>query len=183
VHKLGRRLDPPDLQRDRIYVPTLSGASSRRSTSRPHSSAASSSSTAPVAAVAYEAALHHEAVHAAQHVALFVGGVLLWAPIFELTSTPKWFGDGGRLVYLLLTMFAGVVLGALLLWWPRTLYSTYAHAGGFAGLTAHSDQRAGGGIMMLEGTLVTFAVAAWVMWRIFRVDGVAGREPDPARPL
>src|SRR5919201_1513377 len=34
--------------------------------------------------VVYEAALHHVGVHALQHVALFAGGLLLWAPVFEL---------------------------------------------------------------------------------------------------
>ena len=117
--------------------------------------------------VVYEAALHHVGVHALQHVALFAAGLLLWAPVFAVTRTPPWFGDGGRLVYLMLTMFAGLVLGALFLWWPHVIYSTYAHAGGFAGLSAHGDQRAGGGLMLLEGSVVTFSVAGWIVWRIF----------------
>ena len=131
--------------------------------------------------VIYETALHHAAVHALQHVALFVAGLLLWAPVFELTRTPRWFSDAARLVYLLLTMFAGLVLGALLLWWPHTIYSTYAHAGGFAGLSAHEDQRAGGGLMLLEGSLVIFAVAAWVVWRIFAGDDVTRAEREASQ--
>jgi putative membrane protein len=132
--------------------------------------------------VIYEAALHHVAVHAVQHAALFVAGLLLWSPVFELTRTPPWFSDATRLVYLLLTMFAGLILGALLLWWPHTIYSTYANAGGFAGLSAHDDQRAGGGLMLLEGSVVIFAVAAWVVWRIFAGDEVthAEREASPS---
>ena len=55
----------------------------------------------------YEAALHHVALHALQHVALFAGGVLVWAPVLGLAPAPRWFGDGGRLLYLLLMMFAG----------------------------------------------------------------------------
>ena len=117
--------------------------------------------------VIYEAALHHVALHALQHLALFAAGVLLWTPLFELMRTPPWFGDGARLGYLLLVMFAGLVLGALFLWWPHTIYSTYAHAGGFAGLSPHGDQRAGGGLMLLEGSVVTFAIAGWIVWRLF----------------
>ena len=86
--------------------------------------------------VVYEAALHHEVVHAFQHVALFAAGVLLWTPVFGLAATPRWFDDPARLFYLLLTMFAGVVLGAIFLWWPHAIYSTYAHARGLAGLSA-----------------------------------------------
>ncbi len=128
--------------------------------------------------VVYEAALHHEAVHAVQHVALFAGGVLLWAPVFGLVATPRWFGYGTRLVYLLSTMFAGVVIGAVFLWWPHTIYSTYAHAGGFAGLSPHGDQRAGGGLMLLEGTVVVFAVAGWIVWRIFQTEPATVSERD-----
>ena len=127
--------------------------------------------------VVYEAALHHEAVHAAQHIALFDAGVLLWTPIFELAPAPSWFGDGTRLVYLLLTMFTGVVIGAIFLWWPHTIYSTYAHAHGFAGLSPHGDQRAGGGLMLLEGTVVMFGVAGWLVWRITSVGAAEPQSP------
>jgi cytochrome c oxidase assembly factor CtaG len=123
----------------------------------------------------YESALHHVGVHAVQHVALFVGGVLLWTPVFGLAATPRWFGDPARLLYLLATMFAGVVIGALFLWWPHAIYSTYAHAGGFAGLSPHGDQRAGGGLMLLEGTLVIFAVAGWIIWRLMSAEPSAQR--------
>jgi cytochrome c oxidase assembly factor CtaG len=125
--------------------------------------------------VVYEAALHHEGVHAVQHIALFAGGLLLWTPVFGLAATPGWFGDAARLVYLLLTMFAGVVIGALFLWWPHPIYSTYAHAAGFAGLSPHGDQRVGGGLMLLEGTAVIFAVAAWLVWRITTAEPSAQR--------
>ena len=126
----------------------------------------------------YEAALHHVGLHALQHVALFAGGLLLWAAVFELIRTPRWFGDGGRLLYLLATMFAGVAIAAVFLWWPRTIYSTYAHGGGFAGLSPHEDQRAGGGLMLLEGGVVTLSVATWVVWHLFtRVEPDAFRSP------
>lgn len=128
--------------------------------------------------VVYEAALHHEVVHAFQHVALFAAGVLLWTPVFGLAATPRWFDDPARLFYLLLTMFAGVVLGAIFLWWPHAIYSTYAHARGLAGLSARGDQRAGGGLMLLEGTIVVFAVAGWIVWRIFHADAFTPAEPN-----
>jgi len=41
----------------------------------------------------------------------------VWAPVLGLAPAPRWFGDGGRLLYLLLMMFAGVALAALFLWW------------------------------------------------------------------
>jgi cytochrome c oxidase assembly factor CtaG len=116
--------------------------------------------------VVYEAALHHAALHGLQHVALFAGGVLLWAPVFDRVGVSAWFGGGARLLYLLATMFAGVVIGALFVWWPHAIYSTYAHSAGFAGLTPHGDQRVGGGLMLLEGTIVIFTVAGWIVWRL-----------------
>jgi putative membrane protein len=127
--------------------------------------------------VVYEAALHHIGVHPLQHVALFTGGLLLWAPVFAAVRTPRWFGDGGRLVYLLVAMFAGVAIAAVFLWWPRTIYSTYAHSGGVAGLSPHGDQRAGGGLMLLEGTIVIFCVAGWLVWRLMSAEPAGQQSP------
>lgn len=37
----------------------------------------------------YEAALHHSAVHALEHVSFFTGGLLLWAPVLEPLPAPS----------------------------------------------------------------------------------------------
>jgi putative membrane protein len=116
----------------------------------------------------YEAALRHGGVHMLQHAALFAAGVLVWIPVFSADESR--FGVGARLAYVLAMMLSGLVLASIFLWWPRVLYSTYAHAGGFAGMSPLTDQRTGGGLMLLEGMAVMVLVAAWLLMRVLR-DG------------
>jgi putative membrane protein len=118
----------------------------------------------------YEAALRHGGVHALQHVALFAAGVVLWIPV--LAADEGRFGLGARLAYVFAMMLSGLALSSVFLWWPRVLYSTYAHAGGFAGMSPLTDQRTGGGLMLLEGMIVALAAAAWLLLRLLRDDAV-----------
>lgn len=111
----------------------------------------------------YEAALHHEAVHVLQHVTLLVAGLLLWSAIF---SSPLRIGT--RLLLVVGMMLTGLVLSSLFLWWPRVLYSTYAHAHPLFGMTPLTDQRGGGGLMLLEGMLVAVGAAAWLIFSVLR---------------
>lgn len=115
----------------------------------------------------YEAALHHALLHIAQHAALFVAGTLLWAAIVGEALRL-----GARLGLVLGMMFFGLALSSVFLWWPRVLYSTYAHAGGWAGMSPLTDQRAGGGLMLLEGTLVAVAAVGWLILQLFRDEAV-----------
>jgi putative membrane protein len=115
----------------------------------------------------YEAALHHGWLHVAQHVALFAAGTLLWSAVLGETLRL-----GARLGMVAGMMVSGLVLSSIFLWWPRVLYSTYEHAGGWAGMSPLTDQRAGGGLMLLEGTLVAAAAAAWLILQLFREQPV-----------
>ena len=42
----------------------------------------------------YEAALHHDSVHALQHLLFVTCGALMWAPVIETLPAPLWFGTG-----------------------------------------------------------------------------------------
>jgi putative membrane protein len=127
----------------------------------------------------YEAALHHPQLHALQHVALFAIGTLFWAAVLG----PR-LGIGTRLLDVLVMMLAGLTLASIFLWWPRVLYSTYRHAGEFAGLSPLTDQRVGGGLMLIEGTVLALSVAGWLILQLLReepeLSGVAeGASPSP----
>ena len=125
----------------------------------------------------YEGALHRGLVHELQHVALFVAGTLLWTAIL----TPV-LSLGARLAAVAGMMLAGLALASVFLWWPRVLYSTYEQAGGFAGMSPLTDQRVGGGLMLLEGMLVGFAAAGWLIYQIVREDVTSvpeGVSPSP----
>jgi Predicted membrane protein len=126
----------------------------------------------------YEAALHHGWLHAVQHAALFAAGALLWAAVLGESLRL-----GARIGLVAAMMLSGLVLASIFLWWPRVLYPTYAHAGGWAGMSPLTDQRAGGGLMLLEGTLVAVTAAAWLLLQLFREQplrpAAGGASPSP----
>jgi cytochrome c oxidase assembly factor CtaG len=127
--------------------------------------------------VVYETALHHDAVHLLQHVALFAGGLLLWTSVFS----PRW-SVAVRLGAVAGMMLVSLGLSTVLLWWPRVLYSTYRDAHTLAGISPLSDQRLGGGLMLLEGSLVAFAVAGWLILQLLGDEGArpATRNASPS---
>jgi putative membrane protein len=125
----------------------------------------------------FEGALHHGFVHELQHVALFVAGILLWTAILGDVLTL-----GARLAAVVGMMVGGLALSSVFLWWPRVLYSTYEHAHELAGMSPLTDQRVGGGLMLLEGMLVAFAAAGWLIYLLLREDvtpAAEGASPSP----
>src|SRR5947208_2628066 len=74
----------------------------------------------------YQAALHSEAVHALEH-ACFVGfGIAMWMALIGPLPKPAWFGNGARLIYVLVVRFGGAVLANILIWSGSALYPDYS---------------------------------------------------------
>jgi len=48
----------------------------------------------------YDAALHHTAVHAIEHLLFFTCGCLIWEPVLETLPAPAWFGTGVKIGYI-----------------------------------------------------------------------------------
>ena len=59
----------------------------------------------------YQAALHHSAVHALEHILFFTAGALMWSPVVETLPQPAWFGTGWKLGYVALVRLIETVLG------------------------------------------------------------------------
>jgi cytochrome c oxidase assembly factor CtaG len=114
---------------------------------------------------AYEAALHHTAIHAFQHLLFFTCGCLMWAPVVEVLPGPVWFGTGMKLAYIVAVRLVETVLGNIFVWSGGAFYSTYLHPVHRWGISPHADQGIAGGVMMLEGSLVTLGVLAWLFLR------------------
>ncbi|HEY7017781.1 MAG TPA: cytochrome c oxidase assembly protein [Gaiellaceae bacterium] len=106
----------------------------------------------------YDAALRHDAVHALQHTCFFAGGLLLWTALLGLLPGPRWFGRGAQLGALAFAWVAGTALANVFLWSDRPYYQPYVDAPRTWELTPLGDQRAGGGVMLLEMMLVGGAV-------------------------
>lgn len=98
----------------------------------------------------YDAALDNAAVHSLEHLCFLTGGLLLWTALLGLLPVPRWFGHGARLASLGFVWLAGGALANVFLWSGRPLYPPYVDAPRTWGLSPLADQRAGGGVMLVE---------------------------------
>ena len=114
---------------------------------------------------AYQGALHHYAVHAVQHMLFFACGALMWAPVLEVLPGPAWFGTGAKLGYIVAVRLVETVLGNIFVWSGGVFYHYYDHPVERWGISAHADQGIAGGLMMIEGSIVTLAALAWLFLR------------------
>jgi putative membrane protein len=90
----------------------------------------------------------------------------MWMCLLGPLPTPRWFGNLGRLIYILAVRLAGTVLGNLFLWSGTVFYPFYEHPVKRWGLSALADQGIAGGLMMVEGSIVTLGALAWLFLRL-----------------
>ena len=114
----------------------------------------------------YQAALHHSAVHALEHFCFFAFGAVMWAPVVEVLPGPEWFGTGAKLGYVLLVRLVETVLGNIFIWSGKVFYPFYEHPVNQWGISALSDQQIAGAAMMVEGSIVTLGVLAWLFLKM-----------------
>jgi cytochrome c oxidase assembly factor CtaG len=134
----------------------------------------------------YEGALAHPLAHALEHLLFFTTGALMWAAVIEPLPGPVWFGNGWKAVYVLGVRTVQGVLANVFLWSGHAFYHRYVAGEHAAGVTPGQDQAIGGGIMLVEGALVTAAVFAWLFLRWTRETELrqrlidAGNDPAAA---
>jgi cytochrome c oxidase assembly factor CtaG len=124
----------------------------------------------------YQAALGSEAVHALEH-AMFIGfGILMWMPLAGPLPKPRWFGTAAKVGYVVAVRLAGTVLANVFMWSGKVFYPDYAAGEAHWNITPLADQSTAGVIMMIEGSLVTLGLLAWVflLW---------GRQADERQAL
>jgi putative membrane protein len=112
-------------------------------------------------AALYEAALRSPLVHALEHASFFAAGLAMWAAVIEPLPGPAWFGSGWKSVYTLAVRTIQAALANVFLWSSVAFYGSYAAGERAAGIGAPDDQAIAGGIMLVEGAVVTLAVFAW----------------------
>jgi cytochrome c oxidase assembly factor CtaG len=113
----------------------------------------------------YDAALHHDSVHALEHFLFFTCGCLIWEPVVETLPAPAWFGTGMKIGYVVGVRLVETVLGNIFIWSNSAFYSVYRHAPEW-GITPVHDLNFGGVVMMAEGSVVTLGVLAWLFLRL-----------------
>jgi len=115
---------------------------------------------------AYQGALHHWWLHAIQPILFFTCGCLMWAPVLEVLPGPAWFGTGMKLGYIVAVRIVETILGNVFVWSNGVFYRYYEHPVERWGISAHADQGIAGGLMMIEGSIVTICALAWLFLRL-----------------
>jgi putative membrane protein len=139
----------------------------------------------------YQAALRSDLVHATEHATMFGAGLTLWIGLLGPLPKPAWFGDAAGLAYVVVVRFAGAAIANVFIWAGTPFYPTYEAIARSRGIDAATDQSIAGAIWMLEGSVVTVGVLAWIFSRWMTRGEAAqelvehaerlGIELDPAR--
>jgi putative membrane protein len=118
--------------------------------------------------VLYQAALRHTPIHALEH-AMFLGfGINMWICLFGPLPTPAWFGNLGKLVYIIAVRLAGTVLGNVFLWSGTVFYPFYIKGDAHFHISPVADQNIAGAIMMVEESILTICLFCWLFLRTAR---------------
>jgi len=112
-----------------------------------------------------EAAVRHPGIHALQHMCFIVFGANMWMALLGPLPKPAWFGNLARLVYVIAVRMTGAILGNVFVFGGHVFYGFYAAGERAHGISAIGDQNAAGAIMMIEGSLLTIALFAWLFAR------------------
>jgi putative membrane protein len=102
----------------------------------------------------YDAALDHLWLHQIEHLCFVVAGFLLWAAI--LLDGPSWFTAARKLPYVLIMWLVSLALSQVFIWSGHSYYARYSV----------SDERTGGGVMLIEGSFVMLGVVVWLLLRV-----------------
>ena len=116
----------------------------------------------------YQAAVHHDSIHALQHL-MFVGcGINVWIALLGVLPTPAWFGNLARLGYIVALRLTGTVLANVLLWSATVFYPAYGTWEAHWHIGRLADQGLAGAVMMLEESLLTIGLFAWLFFKTAR---------------
>lgn len=105
-----------------------------------------------------DAALQNDWIHALQHATFLAFGMLMWAALLEPLPGPAWFTAPWKIPYVLAMWLVMLVLSQVFIWASHPFYIRY-------GL---GDQRAGGGVMLVESIFTMLSVLVWVLLQVLR---------------
>jgi putative membrane protein len=112
--------------------------------------------------------VRHSGVHALQHMSFVFFGANMWMALLGPLPKPAWFGNLAKLVYVLAVRLTGAVLGNVFVFGGHVFYGVYAAGERAHGISPGADQNAAGAIMMIEGSLLTICLFAWLFARTAR---------------
>jgi cytochrome c oxidase assembly factor CtaG len=115
----------------------------------------------------YDAALLDARVHVIEHAWFFLSALVFWSVVIDPEPFRATLGYGARLPYLLVLGAAqNTVLGGILSFSSRLLYTAYPAGATIFDMDRLTDQRVGGAIMWVVGDFVFLAAAsvAFFLW-------------------
>jgi cytochrome c oxidase assembly factor CtaG len=120
---------------------------------------------------AYEGAVDHPLVHVLEHACFFAFGANLWFALLGPLPKPAWFNNGARLGYVVAVKLIAAMLAYGFVWSGTVFYPHYAETAALAGRDALADQSAAGAVMLVEQSVVMFALFGWLLARTLRDAG------------
>jgi len=115
--------------------------------------------------VLYEATLRHTAIGVLEHATLVGFGINMWMCLLGPLPTPRWFGNLGKLIYVVTARVTGAVLGNIFLWSGSVFYPYYLKGEAHFHISPLADQNIAGAIMTAEDAIVTLCLFYWLFRR------------------
>lgn len=101
---------------------------------------------------------------------MFGAGLAMWMGLLGPLPKPAWFGNAAALAYIVVMRFAGAAIANVFIWSSTPFYPVYDAIARSRGINATADQSVSGAIWMLEGSLLTVGVFAWIFARWMTQD-------------
>jgi len=132
---------------------------------------------------AFEGALRHPVLHAAQHASFVTIGFMVWWPALE-PNRRQLRGELWKIGHIVTVRLIAMFIGMAFIFTQTPIYSAYYHERAHRhGLSPIGDQRLGGGIMMSVDILIIIAALGFFFWRAATDADEADRREDAAREV
>ena len=114
----------------------------------------------------YQGALRHNAIHALQHASFLAFGIAVWMALFGPLPKPTWFSNGLQLVYIIAVRLIGTVLANAMIFSGTVWYPYYRGGDAHWHIGRMADQISAAGVMMVEESLLTICLFAWLFLKV-----------------
>ena len=127
---------------------------------------------------AYDLMMRSHTVHIVTHLLFMVAAVLLWWPVMSPAPSLPRLSPGSGMLYLFLVQLPMQLLGAIITFADRPLYTWYLAAPRTWGLSPLDDQKLGGLLMWVPGNLWIWGAMSvlFFQWARSEQEGVGSQQ-------
>ena len=115
---------------------------------------------------AYQLALRHQGIHAIEHATFFIFGSCVWMALLGPLPKPTWFTNSARLGYIIAVRLVGTVLANVLIFGGTVFYPYYRPGDAHWHISPLADQIYAGAVMMVEESILTICLFAWLFIKV-----------------